>query len=79
MIKKLFLNLFIEFGPIISFLIASEIVKNQDKEIVLTINDEGYDIVRNGLETLVKTICDHKHQCPTHVYGPAQKRVRTRS
>jgi hypothetical protein len=42
-------------------LIASEIVKNQDKEIVLTINDEGYDIVRNGLETLVKTICDHNN------------------
>lgn len=39
-------------------LIAAAIVANKDKNIVLEINDEGYDVTHNGLDELVKEVCD---------------------
>lgn len=40
-------------------LLASQILENKDKKIVLSIGDEGFNIVANGLEKTVKEICDY--------------------
>lgn len=39
-------------------LIAAEIYRHRDQPIILEINDEGYDVTRNGLDDLVKEVCD---------------------
>lgn len=44
-------------------LIAAAIVKHKYQKILLTIHDEGYDVTRNGLDELVKEVCDH-HNIP---------------
>ena len=38
--------------------LAIEIYKNRDKQIVLDLNDEAYDIVETGMEDCVKRIAD---------------------
>lgn len=40
-------------------MLASKIIKNKDKKIVLSLGDEGYNITKNGLEVAVKQICDY--------------------
>lgn len=40
-------------------MLASKLIKNKDKQIVISIGDEGYNITKNGLEKAVKQICDY--------------------
>ena len=40
-------------------MLASKLIKNKNRQIVLSIGDEGYNITKNGLEIAVKQICDY--------------------
>ena len=48
--------------------LAIEIYKNRDKQIVLDLNDEAYDIVETGMEDCVKRIADVANIPPTHQF-----------
>jgi len=40
-------------------MLASKLIKNKDRQIVLSIGDEGWNITKNGFEIAVKQICDY--------------------
>jgi hypothetical protein len=39
--------------------LAGKIIKNKDKKITLSMGDEGFNIINNGLEVAIKQICDY--------------------
>ena len=57
--KKIKINTYVTSEKIIKpHLICSEILKYKDQDILISIEHEGWDLVANGVENLIKEICD---------------------
>lgn len=58
--KKILINHLVTSEKVLKpHILASEILKNRETDILLSIDHEGWDLVANGTERLVKEICDY--------------------
>ena len=58
--KKIYINSLMTAEQVLKpHIITSEILNNKNLNLILSLNHEGWDLVYNGTENLVKEICDY--------------------